>query len=69
MPRLFKRIQKRRNPYISPSPTATPHWVRRVVLTEETDLHTLDTQTSWVISWYQKPIDNLGEQREDKSEN
>ncbi len=69
MTQSFKRQRKHYKTPTTPLPPDTRHWVRRIVTTEELDLHTLETHISWVISWYQKPLDTLGDdQNENKSE-
>jgi len=55
MTQLPKRQRKRKKAKASkPAPVFT-HLIRRVVITEDTDLQTLMTERSWVISWYEKP--------------
>ena len=55
MTQLPKRQRKRKKAKgLTPAPVLT-HLVRRVVITEDTDLQTLTTERSWVISWHEKP--------------
>lgn len=52
LPKRQRKRKKAKEP--KPAPMFT-HLIRRVVITEDTDLQTLMTERSWVISWYEKP--------------
>lgn len=55
MTQLPKRQRKRKKAKIATQLSTITHLIRRVVITEDTDLQTFTTERSWVISWYEKP--------------